>query len=45
MKRNEKRRRIKNPGQITSMNLFVETFATDVTSNNHFLWRNLGVQF
>ncbi len=45
MKRNEKRGRIRNPGQITSINLFVETFVTDVTSNNHFLWRNLGVQF
>ncbi len=36
--------RIRNPGQITSINPFVETFVTDVTSNNHFLWRNLGVQ-
>ena len=33
------------PGQITRINPFVETFAPDVTSNNHFLWTNLGVQF
>ncbi len=45
MKRNEKRRRIKSPGQITRINPFVETFAPEVTSNNHFLWRNLAVQF
>ncbi len=37
--------RIKNPGQITSINPFVETFVTDVTSNNHFLWTNVAVQF
>jgi len=37
--------RIKNPGEITSINPFVETFASGVTSNNHFLWTNLAVQF
>jgi hypothetical protein len=36
---------IKNPGQITSINPFVETFAGGVTSNNHFLWTSLAVQF
>lgn len=37
--------RIKNPGQITSINPFVETFATDVTSHNHLLWTTLAVYF
>jgi len=36
---------IKNPGQITSINPFVETFAGGVTSNNHFLWTMLTTQF
>jgi hypothetical protein len=36
---------IKNPGQITSINPFVETFAAGVTSNNHFLWTNLTWNF
>lgn len=36
---------IKNPGQITSINPFVETFPPNVTSTNHFLWTNLSVQF
>ncbi len=37
--------RIKNPGQITSINPFEETFAVGVTSNNHLLWTNLSYQF
>lgn len=37
--------RIQNPGQITSINPFVETFASSVTSTNHFLWTNLAVEF
>ncbi|TLY18890.1 MAG: capsule assembly Wzi family protein [Nitrospirae bacterium] len=37
--------RIHNPGQITSMTPFIETFAGGVTSNNHFLWTNLTVEF
>lgn len=37
--------RIQNPGQITSINPFVETFASGVTSTNHFLWTNLAVEF
>ncbi len=37
--------RIKNPGQVTSINPFVETFAGGVTSTNHFLWMNLAVEF
>ena len=37
--------RIQNPGQITSINPFVETFASGVTSTNHFLWTNLSVEF
>jgi len=37
--------RIKNPGQVTSINPFVETFASGVTSNNHLLWGSLTVEF
>jgi hypothetical protein len=37
--------KIKNPGQITSINPFVETFESGVTSTNHFLWTNLVVEF
>jgi len=37
--------RIKNPGNITSINPFVETFESGVTSTNHFLWTNLSVEF
>ncbi|MDA2910930.1 capsule assembly Wzi family protein [Nitrospiraceae bacterium AH_259_D15_M11_P09] len=37
--------RIKNPGEITSINPFAETFTGGVTSTNHFLWTNLAVQF
>jgi len=37
--------RISNPGQITSITPFVETFAGGVTSTNHFLWTSLAVQF
>lgn len=37
--------RIQNPGQITSINPFVETFPAGVTSTNHFLWTNLAVEF
>src|SRR5213594_1121983 len=33
--------RFENPGQITSINPFVETFPAGVTSNNHFLWTSL----
>ncbi len=37
--------RVKNPGQITSINPFVETFAAGVTSNNHFLWTSVSYEF
>ena len=37
--------RISNPGQVTSITPFVETFAGGVTSTNHFLWTSLVVQF
>ena len=37
--------RILNPGQITSINPFVETFASGVISNNHFLWTSLAFEF
>ena len=37
--------RIKNPGQITSIDPFDETFAASVTSHNHLLWTTLAVYF
>lgn len=37
--------RIENPGQITDINPFVETFAGGVSASNHFLWTNLAVEF
>ncbi len=37
--------RIQNPGQITGINPFVETFANGITSTNHLLWTNLAVEF
>ncbi len=37
--------RIQNPGLITSIDPFVETFAAGVTSNNHLLWTGLSVEF
>ncbi len=37
--------RLTNPGQVTSINPFVETFAAGVTANNHLLWTALAVTF
>ena len=37
--------RIYNPGQISSVVPFVETFAPNVTANNHLLWTNLTMSF
>ncbi|MES4786855.1 MAG: hypothetical protein C4294_14690 [Nitrospiraceae bacterium] len=37
--------RIKHPGQVTSINPFVETFPAGVTSTNHFFWTNLAFEF
>jgi len=37
--------RLKNPGQITSINPFIETFAPGITANNNFLWTSLVVEF
>lgn len=37
--------RIKNPGQITNINPFVETFAAGVTATNHLLSTSLAVEF
>jgi capsule assembly protein Wzi len=37
--------RIYNPGQISSVVPFVETFAPNVTANNHLLWTSLTIQF
>jgi hypothetical protein len=37
--------RLTNPGQITSINPFAETFAGGVTAKNHLLWTAVAVQF
>ena len=37
--------RVNNPGQITSVNPYVETFAAGVSANNHLLWTRLAVEF
>ena len=37
--------RIENPGQITMIAPFVETFAAGVVAKNHFLWASMAVQF
>ena len=37
--------RIKNPGQISSVTPFVETFAPGVTATNHLLWMSLAKEF
>lgn len=37
--------RIQNPGQITNINPFVETFAGGLSASNHVLWTNLVVDF
>jgi hypothetical protein len=37
--------RIYNPGQISSITPFAETFAPSVTANNHFLWTNMTMEF
>lgn len=37
--------RIKNPGQITGITPFVETFAAGVTATNHLLWTSLVLEF
>ena len=35
--------RLTNPGQVTSINPFVETFAAGVTAKNHLLWTAVAV--
>jgi hypothetical protein len=37
--------RITNPGQITDINPFVETFAAGITATNHLLWTSLVTEF
>lgn len=37
--------RLQNPGQITSIQPFVETFAQGVTADNNFLWTSLTLKF
>jgi hypothetical protein len=36
--------RLTNPGQITSINPFIETF-TPMTASNNFLWTTVGIEF
>jgi hypothetical protein len=37
--------RLKNPGQITDVDPFVETFAAGVRAENHLVWTRLAVEF
>jgi hypothetical protein len=37
--------RIENPGQITMIHPFVETFAAGVVAKNHFFWTSMAIQF
>jgi hypothetical protein len=37
--------RIENPGQITRINPFQETFQSGLLSNNNFVWTNLAFEF
>ena len=37
--------RIENPGQITNISPFVETFAAGVTAKNHLFWTSMALQF
>ena len=36
---------IKNPGQISAVTPFTETFASGVTANNHLVWTALAMTF
>ena len=36
---------LKNPGQITALTPYIETFASGVTAQNHFLWTSLMIEF
>ena len=37
--------RLKNPGQITDTNPFVETFAAGVSTDNHLVWTSFAIEF
>ena len=37
--------RIYNPGEVTSINPFIETFAPNSIANNHLLWLSLTVKY
>ena len=37
--------RLTNPGQVTDITPFVETFASGVTAKNHLVWTSVAVQF
>jgi hypothetical protein len=36
---------ITNPGQITSITPFVESFAAGVTARNHLVWTGLALEW
>jgi hypothetical protein len=37
--------RLTNPGQVSAITPFAETFAAGVTAHNHLFWTSLAVQF
>lgn len=37
--------RLKNPGQVSDINPFMETFAAGVTANNNLFWTSVAVEF
>lgn len=37
--------RLKNPGQVSAITPFVETFAAGVEAQNHLFWTSVAVQF
>lgn len=37
--------RLKNPGQVTAITPFDETFAGGIQAQNHLFWTSLAVQF
>ena len=37
--------RLKNPGQVSQITPFVETFAAGVEAQNHLFWTSLAMQF
>ena len=37
--------RLTNPGQVSAIAPFMETFAAGVTAKNHLLWTSVTMQF